>query len=692
MRLITTALLFLILTIGIASAQSLELKVLSSPSDLVTGGSALIEVNGAGSGSLSITLNGHDVSRAFRPARDGGKPTGRVDGLTAGKNVVEVRSGSSWAQLTLTNHPISGPAFSGAHQSPFVCQTAAAGLSEPLDSDCMVETRVAWFYRSTDPLPETSDRTPILLSAAPPGFKPFDPDAPRPADMDRTTTTEGETVDYIVRREVGTINRAIYQIAFLHDPRVPPPDPWKKAAGWNGRLVYSFGGGCRAGYRQGLINGRLASEPLSKGFATVGSSLNVFGNNCDDVISAETMMMVKEHFIESFGAPVHTIGTGGSGGSMQQHLIAQNYPGLLDGIIPGASYPDLVTLLPPVVDCALLGHALQDSAPSWTHAQKTAVSGFATWETCESWMSSFSPALLQPTSCSRALPKSATYDASTNPKGARCSIQDNQVNVYGRDPQTGFARRTFDNVGVQYALTAFNAGTISAEQFVVLNERVGGYDADANFVVSRSVADPDALRIAYRTGRVNVGGGSLSDIPIIDVRRYRDTEGDIHDRVRSFSVRARLMRANGSASNHVVLVNLQEADPVLMMDRWLSNIAEDTENGSAAEKTIRNRPTDLADACWTDEGQKIVEPAVYGGTGRCNQLYPAHADPRLAAGAPLTNDVLKCAVKPLDPSDYKQSLTPEQIARLRAVFPSGVCDYGRSGVGQANVPQSWVRY
>ena len=51
------------------------------------------------------------------------------------------------------------------------------------------------------------------------------------------------------------------------------------------------------------------------------------------------LAMVKEHFIKRFGVPVHTIGWGGSGGSMQQHLIAQNYPGLLDGIIPSSEFP-----------------------------------------------------------------------------------------------------------------------------------------------------------------------------------------------------------------------------------------------------------------------------------------------------------------------------------------------------------------
>ena len=71
---------------------------------------------------------------------------------------------------------------------------------------------------------------------------------------------------------------------------------------------------------------------LRQGYAVASASLNTFGNNCAELLAAETMMMVKEHFIETYGTPAATIGWGGSGGSYQQHQIADNYPGLLDGI------------------------------------------------------------------------------------------------------------------------------------------------------------------------------------------------------------------------------------------------------------------------------------------------------------------------------------------------------------------------
>ena len=40
-------------------------------------------------------------------------------------------------------------------------------------------------------------------------------DGSRPANMSQTTLLDGRTVDYVVRRERGTINRFIYSFAML---------------------------------------------------------------------------------------------------------------------------------------------------------------------------------------------------------------------------------------------------------------------------------------------------------------------------------------------------------------------------------------------------------------------------------------------------------------------------------------------
>jgi len=104
-----------------------------------------------------------------------------------------------------------------------------------------------------------------------------------------------------------------------------------------------------------------------------------------------------------------------------------------------------------------------------------------------------------------SVPEAQRYDAVKNPTGARCSIYDHAVNVWGRDPKTGFARRPLDNVGIQYGLKLLNAGVISVDQFLDLNEKVGGFDIDANILPpggARTVADLDAAR--ERVGRIQL--------------------------------------------------------------------------------------------------------------------------------------------------------------------------------------------
>jgi hypothetical protein len=65
-----------------------------------------------------------------------------------------------------------------------------------------------------------------------------------------------------------------------------------------------------------------------------------------------------------------------------------------------------------------------------------------------------------------------------------------------------------------------------------------------------------------------------------------------------------------------------------------------------------------------------------------DELLQLHGNPRIAAGEPLREDVLKCGLKPLVPSEYPQPLTADQARRLSAIFPQGVCDYSRRGVGK----------
>ena len=95
-------------------------------------------------------------------------------------------------------------------------------------------------------------------------------------------------------------------------------------------------------------------------------------------LAGETAMMTKERFIERYGVPLYTVGLGGSGGAIQQYLIAQNHPGVLDGLLPVQSYPDMVTQTIHVGDCELLEHymdATDRSNAKWRVTKNRTLAG-----------------------------------------------------------------------------------------------------------------------------------------------------------------------------------------------------------------------------------------------------------------------------------------------------------------------------
>jgi hypothetical protein len=646
----------------------LTITSLSSRPDMVSGGEVLVEIKGAGAQSVVVKLNGGlDVSSAFHPDASRGSLVGLVTGLGAGQNSIGVKVGSKTAKLDLVNHPITGPILSGEHLKPFVCLTEESGLGKPLDADCSAPEKIEYFYRTTD------DK-----------FQPLADSKSKPGDLMQTTTSDGHTVPYIVRVESGTINRAIYHIAMLEDDSGPV---------WNHRILYSFGGGCGTNYNQGKspATAALFDPALSRGFAHITSSQNVPQQHCNDNLSGEALMMIKEHFVKRHGIPVWTVGYGGSGGSIQQLLIAQNFPGLLDGLLPSLTFPDSVSISPDVNECRLLVQYFKKDVTTWTKEKETAVEGYSAG-TCSAWDRSFANTIVATNSKGCGIPAELTYDPVKNPKGARCTIWDTNVATYGRDPATGFARTPMDNTGVQYGLKALNDGVISKQEFIDLNRNVGGFDHDGNVRAERSVADLEAVRLAYATGRIDEGAGGLGSLPILHFRSYNDAAGDIHDRVRDFVMRERLRKANGRVDNQVIWIfangNRQLASKVNglaidTMSKWLDALIADTSADPAAVKVARSKPGGAVDACWAADGTRIDEPAAMDGPSRCNELFPPHLTPRLVAGTPMTDDVMKCQLKPVEAKDYKVSLSDAEIAELRQVFPGGVCDYSKPGMMQA---------
>ncbi len=681
------ALTLLVGASAMAATNDFSIHVLSSDPSRVTGGDALIEIVSP-EAPPRVDANGRDVSMAFK--NESGRYIGLVKGFTTGDNTLTAKQGSNSASVKIKNYPITGPVFAGPKEKPFICETAQFKLKDgkflpaPKDADCSVDTVVTYVYRP----------------AGTKEFKPLPDRKTLPADVAQTTTSTGETVPYVVRIETGTINRGVYEIAMLHNPTAEgDPSPATSPKGWNHRFAYLFAGGCGGMYRQGRNTQNVLSEQFTGlGYATIANSLNVFQNNCDDLLSSETAMMTREHAIKRLGLPLFTIGWGCSGGSHQVLLTADNYPGVLDGIMPMCTSVDFVRFGQNSSDVNLVFDWLKKpGAKGLTDAQKHAIAGV----TLNTKPSTIGRSIA--TDCPDVLPKSERFDAKTNPNGVRCMWSDHFVNSLGRDPKTGFARNVVDNIGVQYGLAALNSGAISVDTFLDLNEQIGGYDVNGDWTQARGAGDPQGIRAAYRSGRVLNGGLGLKDIPVIEQRNYSDHDPQAnHLKAGTFAAAGRVAREAGDRDNYIVLIEShregeyaasQNGDTMSRyaigkMDEWLTSIAKDAGVGSKREKTLRNKPKDLVESCFDPEGKRIEEKQTFSG-GKCNEFYPTYPSPRMVAGQSELQDIIKCQLKPVSPADYKAKLTDAQMSRLKKLFSGGVCDWTKPGVGQEKPAGTW---
>jgi hypothetical protein len=701
-----------------------DINVLSSRPYLVSGGSALVEVDVPKQVDLSrvhIYANGLDVTSAFHANSMAGTLTGLVTGLQIGDNTVQATSepgrNNTSAELHLTNYPITGPMISGPHIQPFICQTSTfilpdgSTLGPPLDANCSAATKINYVYMST----------------VTHNFKPLPSTTSLPTDVATTTTTAGVTVPFVVRVETGTLNRGIYQNSILFDPTSDPaPSPFSPPKGWNRRLIGVHGSGCPGGwYIQGPVEGASVLDPLrlAEGYAMFTNTLNHPTNSCNPFLAGETTIMNKEHFIKTFGVPDFTVSTGGSGGAYTSEQVADEFPGTFQGILINATFPDAQAIgLSGMHGRLLTNYFLLTNPTGFTAGQQLAVTGYKdlrAWYDAAQQMGRTDPVagrtdpippspILGPyvsAVWNPAVPVSLRYAPLTNPHGARPTIFDISRNIYGVDLATGFALRAFDNVGVQYGLNALNAGAITKQQFLDLNMRIGGFDRDANFIPSRAVADVGAITRAA-IGDVTLGaGGGLASIPFFDTSGLFDETQLYHYQWYHFAARERLIEANGNADTHVMwrggvaigellgtptpagaaLLAAVNTNSWIKFIQWVSTVAADQSGLSQREKVIRDRPTDLVDGCWTysTNPQFIAEPQTWSRLpdSQCNTLWPSYSNPLKEASGPLAANALKCKLKPIDLKDYAASFTQGELAQLQTIFPDGVCDWSKPGVG-----------
>jgi hypothetical protein len=798
---------------GTPVQAALTVASVSSPQGMASGGDSLIQVSdatGAAVDNVAIRLNGRDVTTAFKKAPGGNALLGTVTGMSNGDNKIEVVDATNpavvRASMTLANYPLQGPILYAPQEQPLACEThnfviypGGPKLSDaPVTTpDCTVPTRVDFVYHDAS-------------KAGTAVWQRYDIATP-PANVEQTTLADGSKVPYIVRIETGVINRGIYQTAVLGDPVANPnPTPLTPAKSWNGKLVYPFGQSCGGGwYAQGTsmgpVGGSTASSngvsgdfnvlndlPLRKGYAVANSTLNYFGQNCNHIISAETMMMVKERVAETYGPIRYTMGWGNSGSAMQQSMIADVYPGLLDGVVMMNGFPDNTNIASlegrlfynfqlnhskggttengtyapvpnspydPTYDNATATRRASDtSLLNWSNSDIAAVSGFSTYHSVRQqasfWAGRLDSVLRTPnagdrdnvtagagnSSVFRAViandkkysPANAVTSAPMgtlptagftppavsalppNPTGLRPNVADHNKNTLNTDPATGFARSYNANVGVQYGLNALNSGQITMAQFISLNDKIGGVDADGNHTAARMQPDVEGLKNAYRSGMIMYGGGGLAQTAMLDMDGLNNEAsgaGDLHLKFFHYMVRARLKAANGHFDNHVMWngqanvpafvqdPHANAASPALpprpaysgrrdivlekaldSMDRWLSATVNDKTSATRAAAVVRNKPADLVDGCFGAStpgaaNDFIAEPQTFGGyntvflkgngttqpagtvgTGatpsRCNAMFPASSYPRFEAGEPMTGRVVQCQLKPISAADY----------------------------------------
>ena len=211
----------------------------------------------------------------------------------------------------------------------------------------------------------------------------------------------------------------------------------------------------------------------------------------------------------------------------------------------------------------------------------------------------------------------------------------------------------------------------------------------------RREGDRQAQYAAYRSGMVF---RAKIDIPLIDWRHYLEPFLDMHHSHQSFAARQRMLNHGGDAANQVIWFTDARPDgpefdqtpmALQVIDEWMANIRAHPERGAGG-----NKPAAAVDSCFATDGSLIAAgDDVWAGIlhdrppGACTQLFPIHATSRIVTGGPTEGGIFKCFLQPVDAAVDRGlyapwTPTPEQVSRLRQIFPDGVCDYTKGDAGR----------
>jgi hypothetical protein len=106
-----------------------------------------------------------------------------------------------------------------------------------------------------------------------------------------------------------------------------------------------------------------------------------------------------------------------------------------------------------------------------------------------------------------------------------------------------------------------------------------------------------------------------------------------------------------------------------------------------------NKPAGAVDACFGTDGSLLAQgDGVWSGilddgpNGACTTEFPLNSSSRIVSGGPIEGSIFKCQLQSVSRALRRGVYgswepTEAEEDRLRAIFPTGVCDYTKPDAG-----------
>ena len=354
-----------------------SIQVLSNQANLVSGGDALVQVvlpARVDPSTVSVSVDGRDVTSASPSARTDATSASSPVSPTAPNDVMATMRKGPTVHLTVTSHPIGGPVFAGPQVQPWLCKT----VSRLSGAEGRAVRRAGRASRSPTWTRRRTRSSRMTRQARRAGADRHDDDRPgRDRAVHRPLRARRDGPRALRRR-------------VLANPA---------AAGRRGRrsrLEPQAALPVRRRHRAVAHERRPAERRRSTSRSRAGSwsrttNLNIRGDDGNDVVSAEAVMMLKEHIAETYGCdPLHD----------RRRLLRRLDPAVRDrGRLSGAPRRHPAELqLPGQLDDGERGERLPPPAPLLHHrpagsraAQQAAVEDTKDTSACLFWDLSFAP-------------------------------------------------------------------------------------------------------------------------------------------------------------------------------------------------------------------------------------------------------------------------------------------------------------